>query len=273
MSALEIAQNYRQQQALQERTYQNVLPTPPDSTSPLWSSAFSPYQESLLSPEVLAAVHLPSILTSRNPLLGQSQNILLHQAELKHQARLANYERVNGARLNVLSHEQELPHRVQDSTQYQDFLGSGSSMSPSLDLVSQVAHAQLRGQSINNHASIMQNSPVPPPRAPPNTPSNMGVREGKPVIKQPHVSASAPLSPTSPKHRQNISQQHARSIPLSRLIQRRLSAVPEEDSIQLADTSSLPVVPPMAEGRELPAPRKSTVIGKSCGTYRRVSLC
>jgi hypothetical protein len=43
------------------------------------------------------------------------------------------------------------------------------------------------------------------------------------------IYGSTPLSPVSPDLRRNLSQQQTRSIPLTRLIQRRLSSVAEEE--------------------------------------------
>ncbi|KAK7687043.1 hypothetical protein QCA50_009543 [Cerrena zonata] len=86
MSALEIAQKYRQQQLKQG---QHMLPTPPSSSSPLWSSRLSPYQGSLaspysdlgLSPELAMSSNLPAIInylnqTNLQHLQRQSENPL-----------------------------------------------------------------------------------------------------------------------------------------------------------------------------------------------------
>jgi len=71
------------------------------------------------------------------------------------------------------------------------------------------------------------------PRPPPNTPfSSLHSRE-QALSSQAARSSSmtTPPSPTSPQlHVRSLSHQQTRSIPLARLIQRRLSSVPEEDS-------------------------------------------
>ena len=251
MSALEIAQNYRQQQALQERK-QHMLPTPPDSTSPLWSSAFSPYQESLLSPDVLTGSHLPSLLSAKASMV--------HQSELQQYTRMAEYEQMTKA---ARGEHIDLPYIHHGSPYdnmalYQDIL-----LANNMDRLS-VQVPPPHGPLYRNPSSTPQRSPVPP-RPPPNTPASAARRDKNSAAHH----TGAPMSPTTQTLKQNAPQQHPRSIPMSRLIQRRLSAVPEEDSCLLSDHGPSP--PPDAgrvPGRDKDMTRNARVSRGQSGSVR-----
>ncbi|KAJ3555774.1 hypothetical protein NM688_g2393 [Phlebia brevispora] len=250
MSALEIAQSYRQQQLLQDRRkHQSALPTPPNSSSPLWSSGFSPYQESLLSPEILTGAH-PNILHKALSPAQRQQNYI-RQQEI-HASRQFDYESTNELSFGPRKHAEYLflPHGTHNHENSLQRDGPYRNSNVDLSLIS--APSRLRQMRVPAQLNV-QRSPAPPPRPPPNTPSTAtfrDVRQAQSHIRPP--AAPAPLSPTSPKSRQNIPQQHPRSIPLSRLIQRRLSSVPEEDSGIMSDY--IPSAPePFVDQRHRPA--------------------
>ncbi|OBZ68125.1 hypothetical protein A0H81_11738 [Grifola frondosa] len=225
LSALEIAQKYRQQQL--QHHQQNFLPTPPSSSSPIWSSRFSPYQGSVFSPELLAASGLskmsPSILHSTLPLPDPPHRL----------------PQVSRSQLNNLGFTTRKipslapPAQISDSYKYQTCATSGrTSNAMSAHLLPDNASIQTRRTS--NLSSPVARSPAHP-RPPPNTP--LAVASSPYNLKysdnrtQPSIMATPP-SPSSPDpHSRTISHQQPRSIPLSRLIQRRLSAVPEEDYV------------------------------------------
>lgn len=241
MSALEIAQSYRQQQLSQDRRKQQaLLPTPPNSSSPLWSSGFSPYQESLLSPEIIAAARLPTAFANKLSAAQYSQNYAVPQADLQQANRLYDYEqheyRNLGPRSQMNRTQPGVPN-AQDFIQYRH-LQPGNNDSSLIAATNRLRYPQGR-PSVQNVGPL--HSPVLPPKAPPNTPSTTVFRDSRHASSQNKPpSVVVPLSPTSPKTRQTVAQQHPRSIPLSRLIQRRLSAVPEEDSVLLSDRAPTP---------------------------------
>ncbi|OSD06870.1 hypothetical protein PYCCODRAFT_774966 [Trametes coccinea BRFM310] len=224
MSAAGMAQKYRQPQL------HGFLPTPPSSTSPLWSSNFSPYQGGLLSPELLAAAglsqlgqnytssqaYLSGLDHAYHGLVGSTSGTLadyLAGARRMHLHGLAPAAQING-------NAQRLPPRL--AAEYaRRRVGPESAVD---------AHQPLPGSRASRHASSpvrgMAQSPVVP-KPPPNTPYTAS-RTG--VAKERHPNevpvATGPLSPTSP--RETLSQ-YSRSIPLNKLMQRRLSIVPEEE--------------------------------------------
>ncbi|PSR98935.1 hypothetical protein PHLCEN_2v4255 [Hermanssonia centrifuga] len=251
MSALEIAQNYRQKQLSQEHQAKHhaMLPTPPSSSSPLWSQGFSPYQESLLSPEVLAASSLSNLTVNRVSSAQQHrQHPLLQQANSLSQIRQTGYDRLGysnfGIGKNHVTKPLLLPNaRMQGRTNYEDT--PFSSNAPDLSILNKMHRPQQPKRSFLPSSPvtiISQHSPVQPPRPPPNSPLASRLKPQEPRNEGPSTVVT-PLSPQSPKPRlRSISQQHPRSIPLTRLIQRRLSSVPEEDA---ADNDSSP---PCADG-------------------------
>ncbi|KAI9062894.1 hypothetical protein FKP32DRAFT_1628380 [Trametes sanguinea] len=224
MSALSMAQKYRQPQL------NGFLPTPPSSSSPLWSSNFSPYQGGLLSPELLAAAGLSQLgqnyMSSQAYLSGLDH--AYHGLVGSASSNLADY--LAGTRMmnlhglapaaQINGNAQRLPPRL--AAEYaRQRVGPDSAVD---------SHQPLpRGRS-GRHASSpirgMAQSPVVP-KPPPNTPYSAS-RSG--TVKDRHPNdvtiANGPLSPTSP--REGLSQ-YTRSIPLNKLMQRRLSIVPEEE--------------------------------------------
>lgn len=234
LSALEIAQKYRQQQMLQNKQPQSMLPTPPSSSSPIWSSRFSPYQESVWSPDFLSAARLPNISVKD----ADPQHLsLLRQAEVLQQLRSAEH-----ARLGISGRDARAQHSLlAPAAQVQDYLIDGFDIS--------LPGSSLNGPSFGGLPMHVQQGRPPvslgsstlsqPHRAPgharpaANTPmGSFNIRRHGQQQQEPSapIYMAAPLSPTSPKPRpRNISQQNPRSIPLARLVQ-RLSSVPEEES-------------------------------------------
>lgn len=242
MSALEIAQKYRQQQVSQElHKQQAVLPTPPNSSSPLWSSEFSPYQESLLSPELLVSARLPNVINKRS-MPTPRQQYSLPPLGLRQQTRVPEYHRAdsyglggrNAVDLSHLSHA-----HIQDINQYEDLPFSNNAADFSMPHATNRLQQSQMYSPVQGSRSLSQQSPAPSPRPPPNTPQAASIRDRYMQAQAQHL---APLSPTSPKTWQGASQQHPRSIPLSRLLQRRLSSVPEEDPGLAADRGPSPPV-------------------------------
>ena len=229
-TALEIAQQYRQQQA-QHRQQQSALPTPPNSSSPIWSSSFSPYPSSVVSPELLSNAAGLSKLSpplmhphSGNTLLGVSQQL------------------GRGPLAALSDRQSEIDLLALASTAHLDDQHGLYAASPSLYTVSDTVEAYMRGQCRQHpDETVLHNEPSRSPavpRPPPNTPYATMPR-GYVVQHKlvPSSTMAAPPSPTSPQQPRTraLSSQQTRSVPITRLIQRRLSAVPEEDCASQLD--------------------------------------
>lgn len=239
MSALEIAQNYRQQQI-----HQTTLPTPPNSSSPLWASHLSPYQGALVSPDLLALSNLPVApekhINSPNyqlcdfphntiQLLPSDTSPVIDLNTLKAQ--------LNGSALAPAAHIQDPILRIQD-------LSSSARLRTSSIPDTLGGHLRVQKQAL----AILSNttgvhSPVPP-RPPTNLPSAAaslprGLHSQDGGYMRKNTVVEVPPSPTSPSNAgvRNIPHQKARSVPLSRLLSRRLSSVPEEDTNTYAGPS------------------------------------
>lgn len=214
LSAMEIAQQYHRQQ-LQKQS--NMLPTPPSSSSPLWSSAFSPYQESMSSPTNWTSPQFTeqALAGIRNQTIGVTDA----NQELRRQV----YEQLHGTdssdalapSIQIGSHSRAQTHKSSEVS---------SNTSPA---------ETLRDLLARRDALLASVTASPPrPRPPPNTPRGsisargQATRPGQPYFARP---PSSPVSPEARSH--SLSAQQPRSIPLARLIQRRLSAVPEEESV------------------------------------------
>ncbi|KAI0318397.1 hypothetical protein OF83DRAFT_1171137 [Amylostereum chailletii] len=195
----------------------SVLPTPPSSSSPLWSSNFSPYQESLLSP--LSNTYLGG----QSPTIPQgSYHSPMDPSE---QLRRLVHERLNdmGSSFNVassLAPAAQISPITRSSQQPVDFNELSSPQAILNYLAKRDSHlspssVDLRSPSHHRNVSSISLQPVVKPR-------------GHPSNSRSYV----PPSPTSPEdhHHRPYSHHQPRSIPLARLIQRRLSAVQEEDA-------------------------------------------
>lgn len=232
MSALEIAHKFRQQQL------QHHLPTPPSSSSPLWSSDFSPYQESLWSPELIAASALPRMssagLAQQTALGYNGPEIRKTISDKVTTASAGNIgRRPQFLSPNHKSQAQDLSNILQGSPVFSAAgYTADASLMRSLAEYFQIHDSRL--PDIHVQAALEHALPAVP-RPPPNTPyatNGLSVRDtnSRRGVHVPSPLTATPPSPTSPKPRlRSFSHQQTRSIPLTRLIQRRLSSVPEED--------------------------------------------
>lgn len=242
MSALEIAQKYRQQQ-MSQKPSQSMLPTPPNSSSPIWSSGFSP-QESLWSPELVAPLPWPDNSNQRGydhvGLYPDSFSQLRRAGNVQHtQARPP--ARDTSQAQTVMNHstnsrELHAPFRNSPLSQNYHFLDSRL-----LDAMNRLAISQPPARSPQNtQTALLQRSPAPL-QPPPNTPyASLNSGQSK-IEPSSGPGLATPPSPASPNPRtRSISHQHPRSIPLARLVQRRLSSVPEEEFSVISEHSAPP---------------------------------
>ncbi|KAG1867399.1 hypothetical protein F4604DRAFT_1777357 [Suillus subluteus] len=215
LSAIEIAQQYRQRQEFRLKQ-QAGLPTPPSSSSPQWSSNFSPYQYPSVSPEVdiQNTLGLPHhTQQAQRPFMDAS-----HQARLLYDRQDNNVETRffdgNGGCGSVLSHyDRDVPSAV---NRHPSDVSGG-----------------LANYLRNFHALSSQQPCYAGTTELPLTAARHPVSTGRTVV------SIAPALPESPGSRsRSMSYQQPRSVPLARLIQSRLSSVPEEELSGLADASS-----------------------------------
>lgn len=194
----------------------NGLPTPPSSTSPQWSSNFSPYQASVYSP-VLPAQTVGQSTSSSGQRSG---------ADSSNELRKFVYERI-GSRTNKKKKEMTITSTNQnDQAMHPGTFISGSP-------INALNFKYMR--HISSPSTVSAKSP-PYPGPPPSTP--LPALPPSPIVdnlKSRNCRSSfstTPPSPTSPEAHsrpRSVSYQQPRSVPLARLIQRRLSSVPEED--------------------------------------------
>jgi hypothetical protein len=206
MAAMELAHQYQQHQLLKMQQ-QSLLPTPPNSSSPLWSSEFSPYNHHSVSPAPM-----------RHPVV-QDQ---LRDPEVSDQLRHLVRERLGRHFMHEPDDPPLAPAASINSVSRLDY--------PDYELdpvTSQALTNLLATQDVPPQSSEVL---LPVARAPQVLPGYLGhdVRR----YSVPHHDTL--LSPTSPEGlgytRGRPQHQIPRSIPLVRLMQRRLSSVPEEDS-------------------------------------------
>ncbi|THH21347.1 hypothetical protein EW146_g203 [Bondarzewia mesenterica] len=243
LSAMEIAQQYRQQQL--HRQQGSLLPTPPNSSSPLWSSDFSPYEDTLLSPN-WASSHV------NGRSVAALSNQPLSSAEASHELRRLVYERM-GLSADI-SASLAPPAQIQSSARLQPAVRNITSVSSSETLVNY----------LGGHDAVYSTTASPQrPGPPPNTPRSRTVSQEQPTRRYQPYYAKAPISPTSPEtHHRSLSYQQPRSIPLARLIQRRLSAVPEEDgNSTVRGRSPSPPLPSMHDTGMLRARHHTVAVG------------
>ncbi|EGO25227.1 hypothetical protein SERLADRAFT_436985 [Serpula lacrymans var. lacrymans S7.9] len=229
-SAIEIAQQYQKKQMQHLRLQQNMLPTPPSSSSPQWSSNFSPYQGSLLSPDI-ALLRTPIVPNKTNiPQQKQRQG---NGNDSSQQLRRFVYERMGNMTPNDASDikASQTCQNVNSISSAQHTSGAPST------LAKYIQHLEFLSSPISVHSP-------PPPGPPPNTPLPpvpAMTPARNPANRSSRLSTSittTPPSPVSPEARsRSISYQHPRSVPLARLVQRRLSSVPEEDLSSFLDRS------------------------------------
>ena len=267
MTALEIAQNYRQQQLKQNQSIQTMLPTPPSSSSPIWASRVSPHSGSFtspysdlgLSPELTMSSNLPAIISYLNRTNLQQ---LQRQADIPLKTprdEFPHHAGVIGPKISLGNSPLGTSGSLYpDAVNLQDLRNSVYSPSSlQLDHVTKFLQAQNRTNALgfSPASNIIQKSPSQP-RPPPNTPLSAAARTRAAKLEEQRRILSltpvvpAPPSPQSPDlqpRTRSISLQNPRSIPLTQLIQRRLSSVPEEDSgtpIEYNDMLSPTASPP-----------------------------
>lgn len=216
MSALEIAQKYRQDQL-----QQSALPTPPNSSSPIWTSRYSPHQSSFVSPDLL----------QRNVLPQGSSGFV-------HTASRALRPRLGSTTLDTLPSNSAAPGLYVPERETQngakDHLSRLQDMSILERTIMNATHTpQHRGMNVSTNSTLVQ---VPGHKLP--TPSV----SSQPLVPQDFPrrasSLTTPGSPTSSilGIKGTVSLQSRPAF----ASQRRLSAVPEEDLATLHDLGRTP---------------------------------
>ncbi|KAH0827549.1 hypothetical protein J3R83DRAFT_4270 [Lanmaoa asiatica] len=244
-SPVEIAQQYRQQQlyrqALQKQKLQvqNFLPTPPNSSSPQWSSHFSPYLTycSTFSPDSVGSIEHPAPVSSQKYRSGANASQYIRHVYDRHE-----HDNVNNFDTSTTISSAKTPQIMPNVNSAASLRQSSSSSSTLAKYIK-----QLQALSPTAHFSPLQ--PVPPPNVPlPPLPSANESTVGslQSVYHSPVV--PTPPSPESPQTlSRGSSYQNARSIPPTRPMQRRLSSVPEEDGALLELSTS--VSPPRLQSQ------------------------
>jgi hypothetical protein len=186
--------------------YQNQqdyhLPTPPSTASPHWSPIFS-------QPDDFG-------MSTRKPITKHVQHNSMYQAPKvysphpdleEYSSRLsAMVEQLGGHGLDLNVQRFSPIHRF----------SAQQSESPALQIKSKQAIEHIKPSAQNNESS----------HRPLTAPINRQVFSKKDAVQS--MESGNLLFPS--ERRRNLSYQHARSIPLARLIQRRLSSVAEEDA-------------------------------------------
>ncbi|KAG6378139.1 hypothetical protein JVT61DRAFT_13827 [Boletus reticuloceps] len=226
---IEIAQQYRQQQlymqALQKKKMQiqNLLPTPPNSSSPQWSSHFSPYLTygSTFSPELVGSTEHPIPVSSQKYRTGTDASQHPRHVYDRHE-----HDHVNNFDTSTNTLSAKTPQIAPNVNSVPSLRQSSSSSSTLAKYIK-----QLQALSPIAHFSPLQ--PVPPPNASlPPLSSNESTGPFRTIYHSPVV--PTPPSPESPQTLSRGSSFHGvRSMAPTRLVQRRLSSVPEEDSALL----------------------------------------
>ncbi|KAH9048318.1 hypothetical protein EDB84DRAFT_1556949 [Lactarius hengduanensis] len=208
MTAMELAHQYQQQQLLKMQQ-QSLLPTPPNSSSPLWSSEFSPYNHQSVSPVSL-----------RHQVVQEQ----LQDPETSNQLRYLMRERLGR---NIM-HDHEIPHLVPppqiNPVPRPDY--SSYELDPA---TSQALTNFLATQDYQHLSPLSSEVLLPVSRTTQTLPGYLGHDARR--YAAPHRDALSSPSHEEFRYARGHSQhQIPRSIPLARLMQRRLSSVPEEDS-------------------------------------------
>lgn len=216
LTAIEIAQQFRAQ-----HRSQNSLPTPPGSSSPQWTP-FMPHYTDPFPPldihNLLPAKQQPNF--AHQPLLRE---LLECPPDPSEELRKFVYDQMWNPDLN------------RDYTSIN--FGDPGLMHQTPPLTPHVPSSP--SQYRNPIIDMSPSHPGPPPNSPlPPIPSARSTRVRNFV--------AAPPSPTSPDPRiqsRNLTRQ-PRSVPFARMLQRRLSSVPEEESGHYMEPCSPPHSPP-----------------------------
>lgn len=232
---IEIAQHYLQQQlyrqALQEQKLQarNVLPTPPSSSSPQWSSHFSPYLTycSTFSPELVGPAEHPVPVPSPKYWSGANASQYLRHDYDRHE-----HDKVNNFDTSTNTSSAKTS-RIVPNVDSAPSLGQSSSSSGTLAKYIK----QLQALSPIAHLPPLQQVPVPNASLSSLASTDeCAIRPPRSVFHSPVV--PTPPSPESPKMlSRGCSYRNAR--PKAHPVQRRLSSVPEEDNALLELSTSV----------------------------------
>lgn len=211
LSALDVAQQYRAKQHLQ-----NSLPTPPSSSSSQWKPVFLPAYVDAESP-VLAAPLEQSVRAAQQVQSSAPQQKIYAFDYTLHDPRLFS-ERYDPSGIGI-------PDVALTATPGSDV--PSSTQNNAYD-IPQVYEAQ----ELLTLMSCLSPPPGTTPFAslsasPPRSARSIGSHLSRESNRNDLV-----LAPLSPNYRRNLSHQQPRSIPLARLIQRRLSSVTEEDLVR-----------------------------------------
>lgn len=224
MSALDIAYQYRNNQC-------SALPTPPNSASPQWSPHLFDHPGPLLSPGL---PHLRRLEPDHLHCQSRQQSVAGH---LDQSHELRRFDRIGRSDSDCNPGDANNWSPVSDSSPYLRVLRtprlSMQELSPDAPSLpynrTRAAHSK-RPTYVSSPPH-----PGPPPTSPlPPIPERRISSPTSPIVFERPPSLS--MSPRSPDI---VSSHHPRSIPLARLMQRRLSSVPEED----ADLSAESVTP------------------------------
>jgi hypothetical protein len=205
MTAMELAHQYQQHQLLKMHQ-QSLLPTPPNSSSPLWSSEFSPYNHSSVSPASL-----------RHQVVHEQSRDLDAPGQLRHLMR----ERLGRNILHDLDVSSLVPAAQINSASQLDY------PCYELDPVrSQALTNIFAAQDIQHLPTLPPDVPLPITRAPQTLPRYI-THDARRYATPHHDTLVSPTSPEEFRYTRGHSQpQIPRSIPLARL----MPSVPEEDS-------------------------------------------
>ncbi|KAK7005708.1 hypothetical protein R3P38DRAFT_2647311 [Favolaschia claudopus] len=203
LTAMEIAQQYRDQHRAQ-----NSLPTPPPSSSPQWTT-FRPHYTDPLPP--LDIHNLPFVQQPQN-FVQQYHPRDTHQPSLDPSEELRKfvYDQMRSPELNLT---RDYTHNKPNDP---GFMHQTPPLTP---------HVSSSPRYRNTTSETSPSYPGPPPNSPlPPIPSTR--------TTQLRTMYAPPPSPTSPDPRtQNRNfNRPPRSVPFARMLQRRLSSVPEEEN-------------------------------------------
>lgn len=206
MTAMELAHQYQQHQLLKMQQQQSLLPTPPNSSSPLWSSEFSPYNHHSVSPATL-----------RHQVVQEQ----LRDSEAPDQLRQLVRERLGRNTVHDPDISPLAPAAQINPASRLDY--------PGYEIDPQALANFLATQDIQHLHPLSSDALLPVTRAPQTLPGYLG-HDTRRYVAPHHDTLLPPSSPEFRYTRGHSQPQIPRSIPLARLMQRRLSSVPEEDS-------------------------------------------
>lgn len=223
MTALEIAQKYRSDQLQYHQ--QPALPTPPNSSSPIWTSRHSPHQNTFVSPDLLQRNVLPQGSTGFTHSTSRA---------LRPRAGPASLDTVH---LNPVTPGMYVPERVTYNIGAQERLPRLQDLSL-LEPSAANSMLHLLQYHRDNAPANTSQSRTPSRGRPPASAST----ENGPNDHHRHLpNQGTPASPTSPNiGSKGTLHQQSRPAPLGYSSQRRLSSVPEEDLAALRDHGRTP---------------------------------